>query len=88
MTDKNPGHLMNLTKQIFYTQRLSHVFRLVPNLFWIVVEDAKITTKLVKNVIDVANLTQRSVLLHALTPPEYKLKEKARHYHVLFLSLF
>lgn len=55
--------------------RLSHVFMLVPNLHWIIVEDANQTSTLVKNLIKRANLENRSTLLASKTPIEFKLKE-------------
>lgn len=60
----------------FSLSRLSHLFRLVPNLFWVIVEDADVTSPLVRNLINRAGLSQRSVLLHAKTPTDYKLSKK------------
>uniref|UniRef100_A0A1A9V063 Galactosylgalactosylxylosylprotein 3-beta-glucuronosyltransferase n=1 Tax=Glossina austeni TaxID=7395 RepID=A0A1A9V063_GLOAU len=51
--------------------RLSHVFTLVPNLYWIVVEDADEKTSLVENLLARAGLTLRSTKLHVKTPAAY-----------------
>ncbi|KAH8395978.1 hypothetical protein KR222_000608 [Zaprionus bogoriensis] len=56
--------------------RLSHVFMLVPNLHWIIVEDANSTTPLVRNLLLRAGLEQRSTQLNIKTPPEFKLQGK------------
>lgn len=56
--------------------RLSHLFRLVPNLFWVIVEDAEETSALVRNLVNRGGLSQRSVLLHAKTPIDFKLTKK------------
>ena len=56
--------------------RLSHLFRLVPNLFWVIVEDADDTSILVRNLMNRAGLSERSVLLHAKTPKDFKLTKK------------
>lgn len=58
--------------------RLSHLFRLVPNLFWVIVEDAEETSILVRNLINRSKLTHRSVLLYAKTPTDHKLTNKVR----------
>lgn len=60
--------------------RLSHLFRLVPNLFWVIVEDADETTVLVRNLVNRAGLSERSVLLHAKTPTDHKLTRKDPHW--------
>jgi len=60
--------------------RLSHLFRLVPNLFWVIVEDADETTVLVRNLVNRAGLSERSVLLHAKTPTDFKLTNKDPHW--------
>lgn len=60
--------------------RLSHVFRLVPNLFWVIVEDADETSALVRNLINKAGLSERAVLLHAKTPTDFKLGSKDPHW--------
>ena len=44
-------------------KRLSHLFQRVPNLFWVIVEDSEMTTPLVRNLLNRAGLTERSVLL-------------------------
>ncbi|CAO1410975.1 unnamed protein product [Diamesa serratosioi] len=56
--------------------RLSHLFLLVPNLFWVIVEDAEMTTPLVRNLLNRAGLSERSVLLHSKTPTDFKLTNK------------
>ncbi|EDW62795.1 galactosylgalactosylxylosylprotein 3-beta-glucuronosyltransferase I [Drosophila virilis] len=56
--------------------RLSHLFMLVPNLHWIIVEDANSTTALVRNVLLRAGLTDRFTQLNIKTPPEFKLQGK------------
>lgn len=47
---------------------------LVPNLFWVIVEDADGTSELVKNLLIRNKLQNRSVQLFAKTPTDYKLK--------------
>lgn len=59
--------------------RLSHLFLLVPNLFWVIVEDAEMTTPLVRNLLNRAGLSERSVLLHSKTPTDFKLTNKVRN---------
>lgn len=59
--------------------RLSHLFQLVPNLFWVIVEDAEMTTPLVRNLLNRAGLSERSVLLHSKTPTDFKLTNKVRN---------
>uniref|UniRef100_A0A182N790 Galactosylgalactosylxylosylprotein 3-beta-glucuronosyltransferase n=1 Tax=Anopheles dirus TaxID=7168 RepID=A0A182N790_9DIPT len=56
--------------------RLSHVIRLVPNVFWVIVEDASQTSTLVTNVLKRSDLQARSVQLFAKTPTNFKLKGK------------
>lgn len=56
--------------------RLSHVIRLVPNVFWLVVEDADHTSELVANLLRRSGLQDRSVLLSAKTPTNFKLQGK------------
>lgn len=51
--------------------RLCHTFLLVPNLHWILVEDAKSNTKLVQNLL--ANCGVVYTLLNEPTPPDEKL---------------
>lgn len=52
------------------------MFRLVPNLFWVIVEDANKTSALVESVIKKSGLTNRSVILNEKTPKAYKLTAK------------
>lgn len=47
---------------------------LVPNLHWILVEDAETTSHLVRNLLERAGLTQRSTQLNIKTPEAFKLK--------------
>lgn len=56
--------------------RLSHVIRLVPNVFWVIVEDAEHTTTLVTNLLRRSGLQDRSVQLSAKTPTNFKLQGK------------
>ncbi|KAJ6636588.1 Galactosylgalactosylxylosylprotein 3-beta-glucuronosyltransferase I [Pseudolycoriella hygida] len=56
--------------------RLSHVVKLVPNIHWIIIEDAIETSKLVKSLLERADLKSRSTLLSAKTPDDFKLKAK------------
>lgn len=56
--------------------RLSHVIMLVPNIHWIIIEDAVETSKLVKSLLDRAGLKSRSTLLNSKTPDDFKLKAK------------
>ncbi|KAL9924583.1 galactosylgalactosylxylosylprotein 3-beta-glucuronosyltransferase I-like [Glossina fuscipes fuscipes] len=51
--------------------RLSHVFMLVPNLYWIIVEDSDEKTHLVENLLARAGLTLRSIQLQVKTPAAY-----------------
>lgn len=62
--------------------RLSHLFQLVPNLFWVIVEDSEMTTPLVRNLLNRAGLSDRSVLLHSKTPTDFKLTNKVRNVDV------
>jgi hypothetical protein len=54
--------------------RLSHIFLLVPNLFWVIVEDAYQTNQLLQNFLDDLGLANRSILLHARTPIQFRLR--------------
>lgn len=63
-----------------FSLRLSHLFRLVPNLFWVIVEDAEASSALVKNLINRSGLSHRSVLLHVKTPNDFKLSKKDPHW--------
>ncbi|XP_034666401.1 galactosylgalactosylxylosylprotein 3-beta-glucuronosyltransferase I [Drosophila subobscura] len=56
--------------------RLSHLFMLLPNLHWIIVEDSNITTPLVRSLLQRAGLEKRSTQLNIKTPPEFKLQGK------------
>ncbi|EDV92256.1 galactosylgalactosylxylosylprotein 3-beta-glucuronosyltransferase I [Drosophila grimshawi] len=56
--------------------RLSHLFMLVPNLHWIIVEDSNVTTKLVQNLLIRAGLQNRSTQLNIKTTAEFKLQSK------------
>lgn len=49
---------------------------LVPNIHWIIIEDATETSALVRNVLKRAGLDGRSTLLYAKTPTDFKLKDK------------
>ncbi|XP_055637166.1 galactosylgalactosylxylosylprotein 3-beta-glucuronosyltransferase I [Toxorhynchites rutilus septentrionalis] len=56
--------------------RLSHVIRLVPNVFWVIVEDAENTSQLVSKLLKKSGLNERSVQLSAKTPTNFKLQGK------------
>ncbi|XP_055846055.1 galactosylgalactosylxylosylprotein 3-beta-glucuronosyltransferase I [Episyrphus balteatus] len=56
--------------------RLSHIFMLVPNLHWILVEDANTTSTLVRKLLIRAGLEKRSTQLNIKTPAAFKLKNK------------
>uniref|UniRef100_A0A1A9X4L1 Galactosylgalactosylxylosylprotein 3-beta-glucuronosyltransferase n=1 Tax=Glossina brevipalpis TaxID=37001 RepID=A0A1A9X4L1_9MUSC len=56
--------------------RLCHIFMLVPNLHWIIVEDSNNSTQLVRNLLERSGLTQRSTMLHMKTPAAFKLQNK------------
>ncbi|CAD7087680.1 unnamed protein product [Hermetia illucens] len=56
--------------------RLSHVVMLVPNVHWIIVEDADHTSSLVTNLLQRAGLVERSTQLSAKTPTQFKLQGK------------
>lgn len=49
---------------------------LIPNLHWIIVEDANQTSELVRDLLVQAGLQERSTLLYNRTPDSYKLKSK------------
>ncbi|CRL04466.1 CLUMA_CG017549, isoform A [Clunio marinus] len=85
--DKSPSTIIYAVTPTYYRPvqkaeltRLSHLFRLVPNLFWVIVEDADETSILVRNLINRSGLSHRSVLLHAKTPSDYKLSKKDPHW--------
>ena len=52
--------------------RLCHTFLLVPNIHWIIIEDAKSNTKLVHNLL--ANCGVVYSLINEATPPDQKLR--------------
>ncbi|XP_069688828.1 galactosylgalactosylxylosylprotein 3-beta-glucuronosyltransferase I [Periplaneta americana] len=54
--------------------RLSHTFMLVPNLHWIIVEDADGPSSIVANILKQSGITHTH--LSAATPKEWKLNEK------------
>lgn len=56
--------------------RLSHVIRLVPNVFWVVVEDADHSSQLVASLLSRSGLHERTVHLYAKTPTNFKLQGK------------
>ncbi|XP_058821630.1 galactosylgalactosylxylosylprotein 3-beta-glucuronosyltransferase I [Topomyia yanbarensis] len=56
--------------------RLSHVIRLVPNVFWVLVEDADHRSELVSNLLSRSGIQERSVQLFAKTPTNMKLQGK------------
>ena len=58
--------------------RLCHTFLLVPNLHWIVIEDAKATTKLVQNLLNNCGVVY--TLLHEATPKDQKLSSTDKHW--------
>lgn len=63
-------------KYFKFIRRLSHLFMLVPNLHWIIVEDSNSTTTLVRNLLLHAGLENRFTQLNIKTPPEFKLQGK------------
>ncbi|XP_059481266.1 galactosylgalactosylxylosylprotein 3-beta-glucuronosyltransferase I [Neocloeon triangulifer] len=58
--------------------RLYQTLLLVPNLHWVIVEDAEAPTPLVKNLLASSGLSHTH--LHAHTPPAQKLKAKDPHW--------
>ncbi|XP_063703803.1 galactosylgalactosylxylosylprotein 3-beta-glucuronosyltransferase I-like [Culicoides brevitarsis] len=48
--------------------RLSYCLQLVPNVFWVLIEDAKSTSELVRGILNRGGLSDRSVQLFAKTP--------------------
>ncbi|XP_063706144.1 galactosylgalactosylxylosylprotein 3-beta-glucuronosyltransferase I-like [Culicoides brevitarsis] len=54
--------------------RLSHCLQLVPNVFWVLVEDANSTSELVRGILHRGGLTDRSVQLIGKTPDDQKPK--------------
>ena len=58
--------------------RLCHTFLLVPNIHWIIIEDAKSNTNLVHNLL--ANCGVVYTLINEATPPDQKLSSTdSRH---------
>lgn len=51
---------------------------LVPNVHWVIIEDANETSRLVENLLKRTGLTERSTQLNIKTPDNYKLKGKVR----------
>ncbi|XP_055380498.1 galactosylgalactosylxylosylprotein 3-beta-glucuronosyltransferase I [Condylostylus longicornis] len=60
--------------------RLSHLITLVPNIHWILVEDANQPSKLVQSLLELSKLITRSTLLNIKTPDEYKLNKKDQNW--------
>lgn len=60
--------------------RLSQTIMLVPNVYWVIVEDADEVTELVTNVLKRSGLYKRSVQLKAKTPADLKLKQTDPHW--------
>lgn len=56
--------------------RLAQALLLVPYVHWIIVEDDDKNTDLVRNLLKRTGLNQRSTLLYAKTPSDFKLKRK------------
>lgn len=67
-------------KLFSFIRRLSLLFRVTENLFWVLVEDANETSQLVRNLVNKSGLSHRSVILHAKTPQDYKLSNKDPHW--------
>lgn len=65
----------------FYHFRLSQTIMLVPNIHWIIIEDAVATSDLVRSLLQRANLLDRSTQLNAKTPTDFKLKDKVGAYY-------
>lgn len=57
-------------------KRLAQTIMLVPNVHWILIEDAVSTSELVRSLLMRADLIGRSTQLNAKTPGDFKLKEK------------
>lgn len=60
--------------------RLSHVIMLVPNIYWILIEDASQRSLLVDSLLKRSNLINRSTVLNVKTPDEYKLSKKDQNW--------
>lgn len=56
----------------------------MPNVHWIIIEDAVNTSKLVKDLLDRSGLRSRSTLLSSKTPDDFKLKAKVSVVHHSF----
>lgn len=61
---------------LFVIFRLAQTLLLVPYVHWIIVEDASQNSDLVRNLLTRTGLNQRSTLLFAKTPSDFKLKRK------------
>ncbi|XP_063704838.1 galactosylgalactosylxylosylprotein 3-beta-glucuronosyltransferase I-like [Culicoides brevitarsis] len=59
--------------------RLSQTLQLVPNVFWVIIEDATEISDLVRDLRKRSGLYKRSVQLFCQTPDNYKLKPKDPH---------
>lgn len=57
-------------------RRLAQTLLLVPSVHWILVEDANQNSDLVRNLLTRTGLSQRSTLLFAKTPSDFKLQRK------------
>lgn len=60
--------------------RLSQTLMLVPNVYWVIVEDADEVSDLVRGIRKESGLYKRSVQLQTATPTEFKLKKKDPHW--------
>lgn len=60
--------------------RLSHTIMLVPNIYWVIVEDADDVSDLVTDIRKRSRLFKRSVQLQTKTPTDFKLKKKDPHW--------
>lgn len=65
---------MTFSGSIF--RRLAQTLLLVPYVHWILVEDANQNSDLVRNLLTRTGLSQRSTLLFAKTPNDFKLQRK------------
>lgn len=62
---------------------------LVQNIHWILIEDASQTSELVRSLLVRADLSERSTLLNAKTPSDFKLKEKVQKLNnILFIYAY
>lgn len=69
-------HNKNNRFVLFFIIRLAQTLLLVPYVHWIVVEDAAQNSDLVRNLLIRTGLDQRSTLLFAKTPSDFKLQRK------------